>query len=410
MTPALRAAAVRVLLGREAWTRSLLRALAAGDVGPADLSLDQKQALREHPDAPIAAEARKLLASDGGLPSPDREQVVRELLALAERRGDAARGKLVFEKQCSKCHVHGELGKRVGPDLTGTAVHPKSHLLAEILDPNRSVEGTYRVYTAVMKDGRVLTGLLASESRTALEVIDTEAATHVVQRSDVAQLVASPRSLMPEGFEKEVSAEEIADLLEFLTQRGKFLPLPLDKVATVASDRGMFTQEDARGERLDFGDWSPKSFAGVPFYLVDPEDGRRPNAILLHGPQGRIPPRMPKSVRLPCNSPATRIHFLGGVSGWGYPLGEKGSLTLVVRLHYADGTSEDHALKNGEHFADYIRREDVPGSQFAFLLRGRQLRYLAVEPKRREVVRELELVKGDDATAPIVMAVTVETE
>ena len=63
---------------------------------------------------------------------------------------------------------------------------------------------------------------------------------------------------------------------------------------------------------------------------------------------------------------------------------------------------------NGEHFADYIRRVDVPKSKLAFLLRGRQIRYLAIHPERQEVIREIELVKGPDETAPLVMAVTVE--
>jgi len=54
-----------------------------------------------------------------------------------------------------------------------------------------------------------------------------------------------------------------------------------------------------------------------------------------------------------------------------------------VRLHYADGKTEDHPLANGEHFADYIRRIDVPQSKFAFDLRGKQVRYLSV-PVNRE--------------------------
>ena len=74
---------------------------------------------------------------------------------------------------------------------------------------------------------------------------------------------------------------------------------------------------------------------------------------------------MPKSVSLPCNAPAKAIHLLSGVSGWGYPYGEKGSVSMIVRLHYADGKTEDHPLKNGEHFADYIRGVDVPGSKLA---------------------------------------------
>ena len=64
---------------------------------------------------------------------------------------------------------------------------------------------------------------------------------------------------------------------------------------------------------------------------------------------------------------------------------------------------------NGEHVADYIRRVDVPGSKHAFDLRGRQMRYLSVPVTRSEPLTKIELVKGDDRTAPVVMAVTVET-
>src|SRR6185295_13288619 len=124
-----------------------------------------------------------------------------------------------------------------------------------------------------------------------------------------------------------------------------------------------------------------KTFEGVPFYLIEPKNDKVMNAIMLYGPQGKFPPTMPKAVKLPCNAPAKAIHFLSGVSGWGFPYSEKGSVTMIVGLHYADGKDEDHELKNGEQFADYIRRVDVPGSKFAFALRGQQIRYFAVTPK-----------------------------
>ena len=82
---------------------------------------------------------------------------------------------------------------------------------------------------------------------------------------------------------------------------------------------------------------------------------------------------------------------------------------MIVRLRYADGQTEDHALKNGVHFADYIRRVDVPESKFAYNLRGKQIRYLAVQPKRGTMIEELQLVKGPDNTAPVVMAITIES-
>jgi putative heme-binding domain-containing protein len=408
LTPAVRPAAFRILLGKTAWTRALLEAMGRGDIRASDLSLDQRQALTAHPDRRVAFRARRLLRRSGGLPSDDREDVLRSLLPVAEKRGDPTLGKAVYLKQCAKCHVHGDEGTRIGPDLTGMAVHPKAELLTQIIDPNRSLEGNFRVYAVVTRDGRALTGLLHSESRTAIELFDSDGKKHVVLREDVAQLAASSKSLMPEGFEKEIPPEDLTNLLEFLVQRGRYLPIPLAKAATAVSTRGLFTAADAEAERFVFPDWSPKVFEGIPFHLIDPQGDRVPNVILLHGPQGALPPRMPRSVKIPLNAPAKAIHFLGGVSGWGFPFSKQGTVSLIVRLWYEDGSTEDHPLVNGEHFAGYNRRIEVPGSKLAFLLERQQVRYLSVAPGKTAAIREVELVKGEDETAPVVIAVTAE--
>jgi hypothetical protein len=60
---------------------------------------------------------------------------------------------------------------------------------------------------------------------------------------------------------------------------------------------------------------------------------------------------------------------------------------MTVRLGYHDGKEEEHPLRNGEHFADYIGRFDVPGSKLAFRLKGgQQVRYLALTPQRAEKI------------------------
>lgn len=409
LTPAAKATALRVLLSRSEWTTALLDAVDGGSVQLNDLSLDQKQALAAHPTREIATRAKAAMARGGGLPNPDRQKVLDELEPLTKKTGEVALGKEVFKKQCSKCHMHSGEGAKIGPDLTGMAVHPKHELLIHLIDPSRSVEGNFRVYTVSLADGRVINGLLASESKTAIELIDAEAKRHAVQRDEIDELKASTKSLMPEGFEKQVSADELTNLLEFLTHRGKFLPLPLDKVATIVTTKGMFFNDDGDAERLIFPDWSPKTIDGVPFVLVDPTQDRVANAVMLYGPNGIKAPKMPKSVTMPCNAPAKAVHLLSGVSGWGFPAEAKGTVSMIVRLKYADGKTEDHPLLNGEHFADYIRRVDVPGSKFAFPLRGQQIRYLAVYPQRQDKIESIELVKGPDRTAPVVMAVTVES-
>jgi putative membrane-bound dehydrogenase-like protein len=407
--PAARTSAIRVLLGRADWTNSLVDAIGEGKLSLSDLSLDQKQALLAHPDRKVVAKARSLMSRGGGLPNPDRQKVIEELEPITKEKGDAVVGKEIFKKHCTKCHTHSGEGTRIGPDLTGMAVHPKEELLIHIIDPSRNVEGNFRVYTVVTESGRVLSGLLASESKTAIELFDSEGKKQAIQRDEIEELVPSNKSLMPEGFEKQVTKAELANLLEFLTQRGKFLPLDLRKVATIPSTRSMFINENSPVERLVFTDWSPKTVEGVPFLLVDPEGDRVNNAVLLYSRSGTFPNKMPKSVTLPCNAPAKSVHILGGVGGWAFPYGEKGTVSMIVRLKYADGEEEDHPLKNGVEVADYIRRVDVPGSKFAFQLRGQQLRYVVVTPERATAIKEIELVKGPDDTAPVVMAVTVES-
>jgi len=309
-----------------------------------------------------------------------------------------------------KCHRHGEFGeKNIGPNLTGMAVHPKEELLTHIIDPSRSVEGNFRIYTVVRTDGRVANGMLASETRTSITLIDTEGKETSIQREDIDELLASKKSVMPEGFEKQMTEAELSGLLQFLTNKGKYLPVPLDRYATAISTKGLFHDGDNGPDRVVFRDWKPKLFKDVPFLLTDPRGKTIPNIILLHGPQGSLPPSMPKSVTLPCNTAAKSIHLLSGVGGWNFPAHRSESVSMIVRLHYEDGQSEDHPLLNGVHFADYIRRVDVPGSEFAFDVRGQQVRYLNIQPERpTNKIATIELVKGDDPTAPIVVAVTIE--
>src|SRR5579871_1744812 len=146
-----------------------------GLVQATDLALDQRQALIAHTDRAIARRAQTILARGGGLPNPDREKVVQEFLPLTKKAGDAALGKIVFKNNCAKCHIHGTEGAQIGPNLSGVAVHSKEHLLVDILDPSRNVEGNFRVYRVEMKDGQSVSGLLASETKTTIELIDTEA-------------------------------------------------------------------------------------------------------------------------------------------------------------------------------------------------------------------------------------------
>ena len=147
----------------------------------------------------------------------------------------------------------------------------------------------------------------------------------------------------------------------------------------------------------------------MPFVLVDPKGDKVPNVVLALRSPGQVPAAdaqvgRARLQRERAGDPLPERRQRLGLSLWA----ARGASRLIVRLHYADGTVEDHPLENGVHFADYIRVVDVPGSKLAFKLGEQQIRYFSVEPKRKDPIERIELVKGPDRSAPVVMAVTVE--
>ena len=76
--------------------------------------------------------------------------------------------------------------------------------------------------------------------------------------------------------------------------------------------------------------------------------------------------------------------------------------------NYQDGESEDHELLNSVHIASFAGKSDVPKSTYAFAAGNRQVRYLSIQPERHEPIESVELRKGEDESAPIVLSITAE--
>src|SRR5205807_926149 len=122
-----------------------------------------------YPDEALAKKARTVQAAVGRAPTAGRKEIVDKLLALAEKSGDVELGRQTFEKNCMVCHTLETKGGKVGPDLTGIGARPKADNLIDIMDPNRSVEGTFREWTAKTTDGEILSGRLLTETATTVE-------------------------------------------------------------------------------------------------------------------------------------------------------------------------------------------------------------------------------------------------
>jgi putative heme-binding domain-containing protein len=91
--------------------------------------------------------------------------------------------------------------------------------LYDILDPNRRVDPQYTDYVTVLRDGRTLNGLLVSETSDQVVLRQPEGLQQTILRQEIEELRSTNRSLMPEGVEKDLSVQQMADLLEFLKSR-----------------------------------------------------------------------------------------------------------------------------------------------------------------------------------------------
>jgi putative heme-binding domain-containing protein len=134
-------------------------------------------------------------------------------------KGDMIRGAAVFAKTCSKCHRINNVGHNVGPDISDTRARARDALLYDVLDPNRRVDPQFTEYIVVTTDGRLFNGLMIAESTDSVTLRQPEGREQTIPRSEIEDLKTTNKSLMPEGIERDVTVEQMADVLEFLKGR-----------------------------------------------------------------------------------------------------------------------------------------------------------------------------------------------
>ena len=216
--PSMQGAALDLLLRRTSSTKRALDAMEAGDIAASGVSLDQRIRLLKNKDDGIRKLSEKLF---GGAVSANRKAVAEKYEAALSMQASASNGLAVFKKICSKCHKVDGVGHVVGPDISDVRNRDRLALLHDILDPNRKVEPRFANYTIQTDDGRVFTGLMISESDQAVVLGLAEGKQQIVPRAEIEEIRSTGQSLMPEGVEKDVTIQQMADLLEFLKTRGR---------------------------------------------------------------------------------------------------------------------------------------------------------------------------------------------
>ena len=145
-----------------------------------------------------------------------RQDVVNSYLPALQLTGDAQKGKAIYLERCVSCHRLGGNGFALGPDLVTVKNTGKEKMLGNILDPNREVAPQYIAFEIETKDGESAIGIIANETTTSLTVRQAYGKEQLILRPDIKAMRSLGQSLMPEGLEQGLSAQDMANLLEYI--------------------------------------------------------------------------------------------------------------------------------------------------------------------------------------------------
>ncbi len=138
--------------------------------------------------------------------------------------GDIHRGHAVFHSSkalCSTCHRLGHAGGTTGPDLSriGT-IRTKQDLLESVVFPSLSFVRSYEPVIVVTTSGQAVNGLIRDDSATGLLLATGPDQEVRLPREDIDEIHPSRVSIMPAGLDKQLTLQELADLIAFLKNRG----------------------------------------------------------------------------------------------------------------------------------------------------------------------------------------------
>jgi len=208
-----RAEAVEALFSGPARLQLLLTALERGQLPLWCLDDEHRVRLLAGSDRALAERTRKLLEAH----DPGRNPVVKRYESALGTKGDRNAGELVYKRLCGRCHTH-RGGSNYGPDLWTVSSKPPRRILIDILLPSDSMVPGREMFIIDLKGGGV-EGNIGSQTDTALNILHDESRQETVFRRDITRMLMADFSAMPVDLASQISVQDMADLLRFLTAR-----------------------------------------------------------------------------------------------------------------------------------------------------------------------------------------------
>ncbi len=194
----------------------LLQLCQEGWISPAALAdINVRQTLIPRLDNDQQKELQSLIANVDS--SAAQKQLLRRLQqTIATGKGDRANGGQIFKKHCAACHqLRGE-GTVVGPQLDGAVTRSVQRLLEDVITPDHNVDKAFRTTSFLMDDGRVIIGLVRTESENEITLLDPSGKVVHIDPAAIERRKEAGRSLMPSNFGEVISPKELADMIRFI--------------------------------------------------------------------------------------------------------------------------------------------------------------------------------------------------
>ena len=213
-SPDVKSAAVRGLARSQQGAKDLVAMAKAGELSGV-LPQVAAVAIASCPWGDIRQSAADVLP----MPKAKGGEKLPPVAELVKRNGNPANGKTVFAGAgtCAKCHIVNGEGKSVGPNLSGVGAKLSREALYEsVLVPSAAISHSYETYTAIMEDGRSVTGLLISQSPDQVVIRGADSIDAMLPAGQVEELVKQPVSLMPADLATTLSADELVDVVAWM--------------------------------------------------------------------------------------------------------------------------------------------------------------------------------------------------
>ncbi|MEM9588830.1 MAG: c-type cytochrome, partial [Planctomycetota bacterium] len=216
LTATVRDQCVQSVLTHLPWNPVLLDAIESQRVGVNDLTAAARQQIRESGTRAMKVRSARLIVDT----SPkEKAELIERYLAAFNETADPQAGQQVYKAKCAVCHQSDTRGLAVGASLDNVTDRRDRSWVESILDPNRAVDPQYQNQLIETNDGRVLSGAIAAEAGGSVTLAHADGKRTTIDRANIASMRNTGRSLMPEGFESQITPAQMQDLVTYLQQQ-----------------------------------------------------------------------------------------------------------------------------------------------------------------------------------------------